>query len=125
MNGNNKKLTTVKLILGVVIFCILAENSASFPTEDGTDFQKEETAPGNRTRRRADYGSIDNLQYAYGCQDYGCHKGRCWAWCGVRPDDHKQWCWTTRGNMWDLQYVGCSSHNDCDGCWHCAGTCSL
>lgn len=58
------------------------------------------------------------------CRDYGCHKGYCWAWCGI-THDHGEWCYTTKTYSQSFKYVQCSSDSECNGCWHCAGSCTL
>lgn len=67
-----------------------------------------------------------------GCENFGCHKGYCWARCigalggtATPKDSHQEWCYTTKGYSQDFQYVGCQQDSDCDGCWKCAGSCTL
>lgn len=52
---------------------------------------------------------------------FGCRKHRCWAHCG----EGKQWCYTTRSRYQSFKYVTCKKDEDCDGCWECAGSCTL
>ncbi|XP_055306973.1 allergen Tha p 2-like [Sitodiplosis mosellana] len=54
----------------------------------------------------------------------GCHKGYCWAWCGVSLTGG-EWCYTTRSYSQSFQYVTCNQDSDCDKCWKCAGSCTL
>lgn len=55
------------------------------------------------------------------CREFGCHKSYCWAYCGISP----QWCYTTKTYSQSFQYVKCSKKEDCQGCWKCAGSCTL
>lgn len=54
----------------------------------------------------------------------GCHKGSCWAWCGVDLSAG-EWCYTTKAHSQSYKYVSCSSDSECDKCWKCAGPCTL
>ena len=64
----------------------------------------------------------------YRCADldtgYGCHKGFCWAYCGLtgRGGD---WCYTTKSFSQSFRYERCTVDRDCSPCWKCAGLCSL
>lgn len=56
---------------------------------------------------------------------YGCLRGYCWSYChGAFPWD-SDWCWTTRGRSQDYNYVECENNFDCNGCWSCAGPCTI
>lgn len=59
------------------------------------------------------------------CIQYGCAKGYCWASCGLMGIIKGEWCWTTRGSMWDRNYVKCNWDWECEPHWHCAGACAL
>lgn len=54
----------------------------------------------------------------------GCHKGKCWAWCGVSLSDG-EWCYTTKTYSQSYDYVACTSDYDCEKCWKCGGPCSI
>ncbi|OXA64055.1 Allergen Tha p 2 [Folsomia candida] len=103
------------IFVGVAVLLCIIRDINSHPTLDIADAEGVlgEEEHGNRTKR------------SLGCTNSGCHRGHCWAYCGARPEAHQEWCWTTRGATWDLQYVGCTSDAQCDGCWSCAGACSL
>lgn len=55
------------------------------------------------------------------CREFGCHKNKCWAYCSLG----NQWCYTTKSYSQSYQYVSCSKDEDCNGCWKCAGPCTL
>lgn len=55
------------------------------------------------------------------CREFGCHKGYCWSYCSLG----NQWCYTTRTYSQSYKYVSCSTDNDCNGCWKCAGPCTV
>lgn len=61
--------------------------------------------------------------------EYGCHKGYCWSYCSgagtLLFGMTKEWCYTTKGRSQDRQYIKCTSNDECDACWRCAGPCSL
>lgn len=67
------------------------------------------------------------------CTESGCscgynNKCYCWARClGALGTDArgKEWCWTTKGRSQDYNYVECAGPSDCNGCWKCAGACTL
>lgn len=54
----------------------------------------------------------------------GCHKGRCWAYCGLLFRGG-EWCYTTRGNTFSGNYVSCTNDSECDRCWKCGGACTV
>lgn len=54
----------------------------------------------------------------------GCHRGKCWAWCGVSLSDG-EWCYTTKTYSQSYEYVPCTSDYDCNNCWNCGGPCSI
>lgn len=54
----------------------------------------------------------------------GCHKGKCWTWCGLSLSSG-EWCYTTKGKTWDGGYISCSDDWQCGKCWKCAGACAL
>ena len=69
--------------------------------------------------------AVDSIKNAFECsQKAGCHKGYCWAWCGVSLSGG-EWCYTTRTYSQSFNYVSCNSDSDCDPCWKCAGSCTL
>ncbi|KAI9241275.1 MAG: hypothetical protein BYD32DRAFT_77782 [Podila humilis] len=55
----------------------------------------------------------------------GCHKGYCWAGCVAVSPFGGEWCYTTKGYSQDYQYVKCSSADECNSNWKCAGPCAL
>lgn len=54
----------------------------------------------------------------------GCHKGNCWAYCGLNLAGG-DWCYTTKAHSQSYQYVSCTDNSECDPCWKCAGSCTL
>lgn len=65
------------------------------------------------------------------CQNFGCqcsakNECRCWAYCyGALSAKNTEWCYTTKGRSQDYNYVQCSGPQDCNGCWSCAGPCTV
>lgn len=61
------------------------------------------------------------------CPGYvGCLRGYCWAYCdGYLPHVFGEWCWTTRGEAKDGQYIKCKEDDECSTCFKCAGRCSI
>lgn len=55
------------------------------------------------------------------CRDFGCHKNYCWAYCSIG----NQWCYTTKSYSQSFEYVNCTKNEDCNGCWKCAGSCTV
>lgn len=70
-------------------------------------------------------GGVGSALNSPSCTRFGCHKGYCWAYCHAVLGNEREWCYTTRGSSQDYNYVGCSRDSDCDGCWKCAGACSI
>jgi len=56
---------------------------------------------------------------------WGCHNGYCWSGCEATIFIGSEWCYTTRGNSQDNQYVKCSKKEDCQPAWNCAGSCTM
>lgn len=55
------------------------------------------------------------------CREFGCHKNYCWSYCSLG----NQWCYTTKTYSQSFAYVSCTKDEDCNGCWKCAGSCTL
>lgn len=55
------------------------------------------------------------------CREYGCLKNYCWSYCSLG----NQWCYTTKSYSQSYAYVTCDKDEDCNGCWKCAGPCTL
>lgn len=55
------------------------------------------------------------------CREYGCHKGYCWTYCSIGS----QWCYTTKTYSQSYKYERCTEDSDCNGCWKCAGPCTV
>lgn len=91
---------------------------------------------GNRTKRELIAAAAVAVIYGVGlasmsiansqkCSvEAGCHKGKCWAWCGVSLSDG-EWCFTTKTYSQSYDYVPCTTQYDCDKCWKCGGPCSI
>lgn len=65
--------------------------------------------------------SILNSQY---CGTSGCHKGYCYSYCGI-SNENGDWCYTTKTYSQSFEYVKCTSDKECNGCWKCAGSCTV
>ncbi|KAJ6644239.1 Allergen Tha p 2 [Pseudolycoriella hygida] len=60
--------------------------------------------------------------------NYGCFKGKCWSKCSttfVSIISEYEWCYSTKGNSQDFQYVACETYNTCNPKWKCAGSCTV
>lgn len=69
--------------------------------------------------------TVESTKNAFECaQKGGCHRGYCWAYCGVSLSGG-EWCYTTKTYSRSFQYVTCSNDNECDLCWKCGGSCTL
>lgn len=69
--------------------------------------------------------AIDSAINAFKCSEKaGCHRGYCWAWCGVSLSKG-EWCYTTRSFSQSDEYVTCKDDYDCEKCWKCGGLCTL
>ncbi|KAF0767206.1 Uncharacterized protein FWK35_00011439 [Aphis craccivora] len=55
------------------------------------------------------------------CREFGCHKNYCWSYCSLG----NQWCYTTKSYSQSFEYVPCTRDDECNGCWKCAGSCTL
>ncbi|CAI6343567.1 unnamed protein product [Macrosiphum euphorbiae] len=55
------------------------------------------------------------------CRDFGCHNNYCFAYCSIG----NQWCYTTKSYSQSFDYVSCTRDDECNGCWKCAGSCTL
>ncbi|KAI1300200.1 Allergen Tha p 2 [Halotydeus destructor] len=55
-------------------------------------------------------------------EHFGCHKGYCWAKCSGSGLFY-EWCYTQPRRRTD--YVRCTSKSQCNGCWPCAGSCTV
>ncbi|KAG4074549.1 hypothetical protein HA402_005614 [Bradysia odoriphaga] len=81
--------------------------------------------PGTSTKCNC---SCDDLCSSYNtratCVQYGCAHGYCWASCEA-VFIQGEWCWTTKGALWDRNYVKCDYDFECNPNWHCAGACAL
>jgi len=55
------------------------------------------------------------------CREFGCHKNYCWSYCSLG----NQWCYTTKSSSQSFDYVPCTRDDECNGCWKCAGSCTL
>lgn len=55
------------------------------------------------------------------CREFGCHKNNCWAYCSIG----NQWCYTTKSHSQSFEYVPCTKDEECNGCWKCAGSCTV
>ncbi|XP_008180795.1 uncharacterized protein LOC100168737 [Acyrthosiphon pisum] len=55
------------------------------------------------------------------CREFGCHKNYCWSYCSLG----NQWCYTTKTYSQSFEYVSCTRDDECNGCWKCAGSCTL
>ncbi|NP_001232937.1 uncharacterized protein LOC100571908 precursor [Acyrthosiphon pisum] len=55
------------------------------------------------------------------CREFGCHNNYCWAYCSLG----NQWCYTTKGYSQSFAYVSCTRDDECNGCWKCAGSCTV
>lgn len=99
------------------------------------DFEQTELAS-NKTKRDLGASAVVAMIFGVGlismsisnqnkCSvSAGCHKGYCWAWCGVSLTDG-EWCYTTRKYSQSYDYVPCTHDYDCDECWKCGGPCTL
>lgn len=68
-----------------------------------------------------------NVELDDDCTQSGCHKGYCWAYCrGGLWKNAGEWCYTsTKPYTQSDWFVRCEHDSECDGCWKCAGACSL
>lgn len=110
----------VKFIFAIAVLIVLCCNSFDLvhglPSGD-LEPVNDETGNSNLTR-------VDRA--AKGCNDRGgCYNGKCWAGCDAVLFGDKEWCYTTKGNSQDYQYIGCSRDHECSKCWKCAGACSV
>lgn len=55
------------------------------------------------------------------CREFGCHKNYCWSYCSLG----NQWCYTTKSYSQSFKYVSCTKDEECNGCWKCAGSCTV
>lgn len=58
------------------------------------------------------------------CGKSGCYQGYCYSYCGL-SNYSGDWCYTTKTYSQSFAYVKCSSNSECNGCWKCAGSCTL
>lgn len=58
------------------------------------------------------------------CGKSGCYKGYCYSYCGL-SNESGDWCYTTKTYSQSFDYVKCSIDSDCNGCWKCAGSCTV
>lgn len=134
----NSKFIVVVLIVSL---CSMTYFSAVIGKPNGlaaSNFQQIDGAVvgGNRTKREliaivavaAIYGvGLASMSIANSnkCSvEAGCHKGKCWAWCGVSLSDG-EWCYTTKTYSQSYNYVACTTDYDCEKCWRCGGPCSI
>lgn len=68
--------------------------------------------------------AVPAIVNSFECGQFGCLNGRCWSYCGVSLTGG-EWCYTTKGYSQDFNYVSCSNADDCNGCWKCAGSCTV
>lgn len=114
----------------------MANGTLSLPLKQPGDGSNNHTF---RAKRDLDLPYISN---AGRCVDgppgrnYGCHRGGCWAYCGISMTSG-EWCYTT--DDWDYasrnptnalritgwgRYNRCEGDEDCDPCWWCEGLCT-
>lgn len=68
------------------------------------------------------------IEKEYNCRKFGCQNNKCWAYCSgaFRDKSSPEWCYTSKENYsQSYKYVECTQDSDCDGCWKCAGPCSV
>lgn len=68
----------------------------------------------------------DSIANSLECSEVaGCHKGYCWAWCGVSMSGG-EWCYTSKNNYTQShEFVECKEDSECNPCWKCGGPCAL
>lgn len=58
------------------------------------------------------------------CRDkFGCKDHKCWADCGYLIPN--QWCWATGSSNPNHGAQSCTYDSDCNGCYRCAGWCTV
>lgn len=100
------------------------------------DFELIESVAWNRTRRDLGASAVVAVIYGIGLASLsiansnkcsataGCHKGFCWAWCGVSLTGG-EWCYTTHTYSQSYEYIPCKYDSECNECWKCAGACTV
>lgn len=130
-------MNQLKIIIGVAILAIVCvsiqtvHGKPSQDTADNIETDRMESSQ-NRTKRGleplAELGgklAAESIINSGKCStEAGCHKGYCWAWCGVSLSDG-EWCYTTKTYSQSYKYVKCKKNSDCDACWKCGGPCAL
>lgn len=134
--GIEKKmiLKIIFVLLGLSVYCISFEAVLAKPNPDTPQdlelitHQKKKRDLGASVVVAALYGiglASMSIANANKCSaTAGCHKGKCWAWCGVSMTDG-EWCYTTKTYSQSFEYVPCEYDSDCNECWKCAGSCTL
>lgn len=135
---NTKFIAVVLLVnlCSMTYFNAVVGKPNGLATSNSQQQRVEIVADGNRTKRdliaavavAAIYGvSLASISIANSnkCSvEAGCHKGKCWAWCGVSLSDG-EWCYTTKTYSQSYAYVPCTTDYDCEKCWRCGGPCSI
>lgn len=127
------KIAFLLLVLGI---CYIPLMRAVVEHPHVMDEYGESAISVNRTKRDLIATTVVALIYGVGLASLsianqnkcsvnaGCFKGHCWAWCGVSLSDG-EWCFTTKTHSQSYEYVHCSSDDECNKCWKCAGPCTL
>ena len=127
-----KALLLIEIMsLKIWLVVALAVAVAASPTKSSDSGEENKSGIGDAIEIGEGIGeNIDKMNL--GCvkdDEYGCHKGYCWSYCSgagtLLFGITKEWCYTTMGRSQDHKYVKCTSDDDCDACWKCAGPCTL
>lgn len=121
------RMTFALLILVAFCFSVNFINVFGEPTEKLQDLELFENLRNRTTSFSFMLSAVDKLgdmivesiMNSLKCsEEAGCHKGYCWAWCGVSLSGG-EWCYTTKTKSQSYEYVECKQDSDCDPCWKC------
>lgn len=117
----------------IFIFCALIVFYISFHTVNGKPNLKSELIDTylSRTKRHFGTGRISSMMRAVEsitkcANEGGCHTGYCWTRCSLSTElTFGEWCYTTKTQSQNYNYVRCNKDSDCSTCWKCAGPCTI